>query len=284
MNEPRVEQTSQDIKSQTYLDAGCKVPEDQDCGMASHSIVRPLANRSLHMVITPRPANLAESREILRLISHFGEVEMFKSLKYESLSAPNTVLTIFKEEDAAKQCLRRSPLRFTMGRNQQPRTGTDDVERNALPTAIPPPTDALSGISPLQPAANLPAGHMGAPFGLQQSRNMSTRSTQPPSEQEDRIFQIQVNTSRFNHRDQINVGIFHGPFHIDSKSAAQEDLAKRVPLVGQSDIRLQTENKPWRLMMKDREREVGKDGKKRVTLKSMWEEGSLSGQHVGTGV
>ena len=71
---------------------------------AMASLVRPTAGRAVHLRITPRPSNLGESREILRLISQFGEVEYFRNLKYDALSMPNASLVIFKDEEAASHC------------------------------------------------------------------------------------------------------------------------------------------------------------------------------------
>lgn len=48
-----------------------------------------LANRALHLKIHPRPANLAESREVLRMLQTFGDVVMFKSLKVSNRSLYN---------------------------------------------------------------------------------------------------------------------------------------------------------------------------------------------------
>ena len=47
-----------------------------------------LANRTVHIRVYPRPRNLAESREILRVLEGYGEVVMFKHLKVSLLHAP----------------------------------------------------------------------------------------------------------------------------------------------------------------------------------------------------
>ncbi|KAK0944907.1 hypothetical protein LTR29_003498 [Friedmanniomyces endolithicus] len=84
--------------------------------MALPTLLRPTTTRAVHLRITPRPSHLGESREILRLLSQFGEVEYFKNLKYDPFSAPNTTIVIFRDEEAAKHCLKRSPIRFRMGK------------------------------------------------------------------------------------------------------------------------------------------------------------------------
>ncbi|GAB7344183.1 hypothetical protein MBLNU457_2075t1 [Dothideomycetes sp. NU457] len=82
-------------------------------------------------------------------------------------------------------------------------------------------------------------------------------------------FQIQINTSTYAHRDHINTGAYHAGFAIDTKSARQEDLAQRVPLVGLSDINLRRKEKPWRVMAWQRAREF----KGRKPLKALYELG-----------
>ena len=42
------------------------------------------AGRAVHVKIQPRPRNLSESREILRVLQQYGEVAMFKHLKVRS--------------------------------------------------------------------------------------------------------------------------------------------------------------------------------------------------------
>lgn len=38
--------------------------------------------RAVHVNIYPRPQNLAESREVLRVLRQYGEVIMYKHLKF----------------------------------------------------------------------------------------------------------------------------------------------------------------------------------------------------------
>ena len=42
------------------------------------------AGRAVHVKIQPRPRNLSESREILRVLQQYGEVAMYKHLKVHS--------------------------------------------------------------------------------------------------------------------------------------------------------------------------------------------------------
>ena len=238
------------------------------------------------MRITPRPSNLGESREILRLLSQFGEVEYFKNLKYDALSAPNTALVIYKDESAANECLKRSPIRFRMGKatvKEEPEEDVQDESNHQVPT----PSQ--------EDEAPLPRGPVGTPFGLgspTQVRSMSTSNSslprpprnshrrqmpfearpQPPELSESRIFQIQTNPSSRHFRDQINVNHYHGSFAIDSKMVGQFDLAKKVPTLGLSCVEWKTMDKPWHVVRKEKSRdEKGPMARKR--LSELWEEG-----------
>lgn len=203
------------------------------------SLVRPTANRAVHLRITPRPSNIGESREILRLISHFGEIEFFKNLKYDALPAPNAAIVIFRENEAAQHCLKKSPIRFRMGR----------------------------ALTPLAPSAE-----------QDQTSKHSAESTLDTSERLQRIFQIQANPARAHFRDQLNISHFHGAFQVDGKSAAQQDLAKRVPTLGLSDVNWRAEDKPWKVMTMEKEKDGSFRGSgRRMSLKAVWEEGESAG-------
>lgn len=244
----------------------------------------------------------------MRLISQFGEIEYFKSLKYDTLSAPNAALVIYKEEAAAKQCLKRSPIRFRMHRvpmkqqmeelhagaeQKQDRAKTSKAEHRA------------------------PRGPVGAPFGLssaQQSRALSTSSlpTPPPNqihmpfdappsadpvpdatEEDTRIFQIQSNLCYRNFRQAINTGHYHGTFAIDSKMPGQEDLSKKVPLEGLSCVDWRAPEKPWRFIEQERQRIGGsmslgrlrreRDGEKDVPKEVLDQKSAFADEEVGVG-
>lgn len=249
------------------------------------SFARSTANRAIHLFITPRPANIGESREIFRLISQFGEIEYFKSLKYDALPSPNTALVIFKEEEAASYCLKRSPIRFRMGR------ATQAAEANSgsvnEPARTEEPAETAETPSQAQEKWKSARGPSGGAFGLSQSRSLSTSSLpnppRPPPpmpliepsykapEPQSRIFQIQTNPARIRFRDQINMGHYHGRFAVRD-DIAQEDLAKRVPIVGLSCIDWKAEDKPWRVMQKEQEREH-KGPSRRRSMRELYEEG-----------
>ena len=76
-----------------------------------------LPQRSVHLRIVPRPANLSESREIFRLLRRFGELNTYYSLRYQYHNpADNVALAIYRSADAAQQALNASPLTFSLER------------------------------------------------------------------------------------------------------------------------------------------------------------------------
>jgi hypothetical protein len=234
------------------------------------SLVRPTASRALHLRILPRPSNLGESREILRLLSQFGEIEYFKNLKYDALSAPNTTLVIFKEEKAAAACAHKSPIRFRMGK-------APAGEQNPPPA----PASTTADTSLRSPS--------GASFDGNQSRAMSTdtlptppvRTNQTPFQApplpllESRIYQIESNIARAHFRDQINAGHYHGNFALDTKSVPQKELVKAVPIPGLSCVDWKREDRPWRVVRKEKEREQSGPNR-RKTLREIYEKGAAT--------
>ncbi|EME82763.1 uncharacterized protein MYCFIDRAFT_153524, partial [Pseudocercospora fijiensis CIRAD86] len=243
------------------------------------SIVRSTAARAVHLRISPRPSNLGESREILRLISQFGEVEYFKNLKYDSLAAPNSTLVIFRDEDAAYDCLKRMPIRFRMCRAPV----LEDQEPESTQQ------EHASMAAQQHPQPNAAAGpKRGGAWGLSQTRSMSTASLPeppsrpyqmpfqappPPPPLESRLFQILVNPARINFRDQINMRSYHGSFRIDTKSIAQRHLQQVVPLPGLSCVNWRATDKPWRIIDKERDEEHN-GPQRRKSLKELYEEGA----------
>lgn len=256
------------------------------------SLGRSTAGRAVHLRITPRPSNITDSREILRLVSQFGEVEYFKNLKYETLSHPTASLVIFREEKAAQECLKRSPIRFRLGPAEA------DVEEQLNPHQQPdPPQQQARKPASAYVAAQQSQSHLSSnsskgptPFGMAQSRSLSTQSLPDPpravptlpflqpdpspnaQQPTSRIFQLQTNPARTNFRDQVDRAEYHGRFNIDTKSAIQQDLARRVPVPGLSCWEWRKPEKPDRLVQKTRAAES------RKSLMEIWEEGRKIGE------
>lgn len=203
---------------------------------------------------------MAESREILRLLQGYGKVEMFKNLKYDALPTPNTMLAIFESEEAAQKLLRRSPLRFNMSRDE-PDDGDDPAEQSNQSLA------ARAETTESTSSDRMALAESAARNEFNQARASPLSSAVSVT----REYQLQVNIATMHHRDHINASSYHGPFAVDRKSAVQEDLAKRVPLVGLSEINLKKSEKPWRVLAWERER----DRKERKSLRQMLSEAAV---------
>ncbi|KAK5171298.1 uncharacterized protein LTR77_004442 [Saxophila tyrrhenica] len=273
----------------------------------------PFTNRAIHLRITPRPSNLGESREILRLLSGFGEIEYYKNLKYDLLTMPNAALVIFRDEKAAIEALKKSPIRFRMGK--APLQGLSDrvsqaekqvqAEENEKreerplrrgPTGTPFGLGAPAGARGISTSAINSADSTSPayqPFfaaeettpesiaveSKPQPRRRSNSQPPPrPIVQDDaggRIFQIQTNPSFRKFRDHVNMAHYGGSFAIDSQQFGQEDMKHKVPLLGLSCM-------DWRAAGIEgrpwhiirRERDSENAGPtRRKTLGELWEEG-----------
>jgi hypothetical protein len=254
------------------------------------SLARSTLNRAVHLRITPRPSNISESREILRLVSQFGEVEYYKSLKYDLLSHPTASLVIFRDEQAAEQCLKRSPIRFRLGPAEAEADLEDQPEHlhNSYEQGEEPQQQQHTSTQTAQTTSPTAAkGPLSAPFGMSssQTRSLSTHSLptaprEPPalpflppdelfldSAPKSRIFQLQTNRARVNFRDAVDRTEYHGRFAIDGRTSIQQDLAGRVPALGLSCWDWRKGNKPERMVLKMRTQEV------RRSLQEVWEEG-----------
>ncbi|KAL8939982.1 MAG: hypothetical protein Q9216_003059 [Gyalolechia sp. 2 TL-2023] len=73
------------------------------------------ADCSVYVKISPRPRNIAESKAVLRTLQQYGEVLMYRHLKYEAPNpTPNAALAIYKTEGSAKSAINASPIRFQL--------------------------------------------------------------------------------------------------------------------------------------------------------------------------
>ena len=160
--------------------------------------------------------------------------------------------------------MKRSPIRFRMGLAAE--------EDEAAPEPVQPaPEEQLS--APPEMSSQSVRGPVGTPFGMGQTRSMTTMppnlprpprkemampfigEDQPTFQPSSRIFQLQVNAARARFRDHIDTGHYHGSFALDGKSAIQEDLVKRVPVAGLSAWDWRAVEKPWRIVRKEKEME-----------------------------
>lgn len=202
-----------------------------------------LPQRSVHLRIVPRPANLSESREMFRLLQRFGELNTYYSLKYQYHNpADNVALAIYRSADAAQQALNASPLFFSLERetrlsddpgnldtvaadpdaNLPPATSVDVSEMTSPSELLHRTTTTTSSPSSSTAAAKSPTAPL--PF---------TPSPAPPTAK--KWFQITLDRSRVVHADYIERQPLYSNFR-PMKSMAQLDLDKQVPHKGLSDL------------------------------------------------
>ncbi|KAL5119688.1 hypothetical protein ACEQ8H_002294 [Pleosporales sp. CAS-2024a] len=228
----------------------------------------PIAGRSVHLRIVPRPANLSESREIFRVLRRFGELTMYKSLKFEYHNpADNIVLAIFRDDKAAQKALDASPIRFALektldwpdqdhrhhGHHEGEGEGEPDDHLD-MTTSSPAPTTttaaptaaaaaASGGIDDIlrpsmlstrtAPTAPPPARPRAQPSMPFEPRPRPRHGPEPQTRT--KWFQVTVDRSRAVHQDYVERQPFWKYFE-PMKSMAQEHLAKQVPHIGLSDV------------------------------------------------
>lgn len=76
---------------------------------------RALTARTVHLKLFPTPRTFPERMEVLRVIERFGEVAMFKSLKYEpTQNVPNAFFALFTKESSVEDLVNASPIRYRL--------------------------------------------------------------------------------------------------------------------------------------------------------------------------
>jgi hypothetical protein len=209
-----------------------------------------LPSRSIHLKIVPRPANLSESREIYRVLSRFGELSMYKSLKYEYHNpASNIALAIYRTPDSAQRALNASPIRFALEKSIDPTTDpspettlTPEDDDADMHTSYEPVPDSTAGIKEILGPSTLsvrtstttisPKSHRAPPMPFDPPQPLPHS---PIPTKRTRWFQVIVDRSRVVHADYVERQPYWKYFQ-PMKSMAQEDLAKQVPHVGLSDV------------------------------------------------
>lgn len=266
------------------------------------SFTRSTARRAVHLQLSPRLSSIGESREVLHLLSRFGEIEYFRNLRWSTRPSPNCALAIFQDEDAAQHCLNRSPIRFRLGRAPAHSDADTDVDSGSDDTSSLPDESHSSSVSTsFRPSPSPSSG----PFGVGQTRHLSTRSlpepqrdplrfleyaTTPagpssassnssitsadvsPSEPDSggRIFQIVAQPAEMDFVEHVYRTFYNGPFVINYRSAVSEDLAKRVPVPGMANIDWRREKQASELQ---RAKELGLRGHR--SLREIYQE------HIG---
>jgi hypothetical protein len=207
-----------------------------------------LPARSVHLRIVPRPANLSESREIFRVLQGYGEMSVFKYLRYEYHNpADNIALAIYRDATAAQKALDASPIQFTLQKlvnsaetsqkHGEDEEGDGEYEHPTGP--VMPTKDGIDEI--LRPStlsvrtqradAPQPPASAPPPMPFDPAHPTSTATHVTKS----KWFQITVDRSRAVHQDFVERQPYWKQFS-PMKSMAQEDLAKQVPHIGLSDV------------------------------------------------
>lgn len=204
-----------------------------------------LPARSIHLRIVPRPTNLSESREIFRVLQRFGEISVFKYLRYEYHNpADNIALAIFRDSTAAQRALDASPIRFALEKviinpseyNVQNELNDDDDA--SLPESNDPKLATKPGIDEiLRPSSLLTRTTPPTAPPPKNSPKPPPMPFDPPPAPLTRTkwFQVTIDRSRAVHQDFVERQPYWKYFH-PMKSMAQEDLAKQVPHLGLSDV------------------------------------------------
>jgi hypothetical protein len=200
-----------------------------------------LPQRSVHLHIVPRPANLSESREIFRLLQRFGELNTYYSLKNQYHNpADNVALAIYRSTDAAQQALNASPLVFSLERETRLSDDPGNLDTVAAdPGANPPPATSVDVSEMTSPSELLHRTTTSSPGSSPAAAKPPTAplpfTPSPAVPTAKKWFQITLDRSRVVHADFIERQPLYKDF-IPMKSMAQLDLEKQVPHKGLSDL------------------------------------------------
>ncbi|KAI9872220.1 MAG: hypothetical protein M1830_001899 [Pleopsidium flavum] len=254
----------------------------------SAAVSRQLAGRAVHIKIHPRPRNLYESRQILRILERFGEVVMYKNLRYEyQAPAPNTALAIYQHASSASALLNASPIRFALQESHahtsgpQPQNGALNDEEDEVDVALkeerkpgkPGAEEMLSSATTGTPKWDSTFSNVQNPGSTTDSASQDPAPNTPPPLppaviQNVREFQVTADMSTFNHQAYIERQAHYGGFNVELKTIVAEDLAVSVPLLGLADISTKKVEVPFRIQTR-RAEELAR----RKTLKEIWEGG-----------
>ncbi|KAI4192773.1 MAG: hypothetical protein LQ346_004168 [Caloplaca aetnensis] len=251
------------------------------------------ADSSVYIRISPRPRSLAESKEVLRVMQGFGEVVMFRHLKYEAPNPTlNAALAIFRSESEAMRAVDASPVRFRCrreiggwpgiisegtilgksGRNVM--TVEEKLEEREHEGELFTPATAS-----YQPAHEK-TGNLSAKESAQrliqtlvrESRERppsgTSRKPQEPLPPPEREFELTVQKSIFNHQAYIERQAYYAGFNPDMRTIMAEDLKGRAPSEGYLDCSLNKPDVPLRIRLRRKEMP-----KQKVDLMEMWEKG-----------
>lgn len=193
---------------------------------ALEGLTRPITLRSVHLHIRPRPQCLSHTSDILSVLRRYGPVEYFKHLKHDPSRELNSILCIYREDGAARALLSESPLSipidYSVTTHLDSRTDIENHTRDD--------TDESTHSHADRDKAQKDANSVG---------DKVKGATH---------FRVIVNRSTFPHQQAILHNEYHGPFRLDRKSVVQSHLAKRVPMIGMSEINVCKPSMPSRTL------------------------------------
>ncbi|OCL12234.1 hypothetical protein AOQ84DRAFT_360801 [Glonium stellatum] len=251
---------------------------------ARAAVSKLLASKTIHVQIQPKPANLAENREILRVLQRFGDIVIFKHLRYEEpVGMPNSLLATYRDAASAQKALDASPVRFSleaiegdMAGNNVDESWSEDQPEDGEATA--PPKSGTDGVEEMVRPSTLlhkPFDHNGNnnPSGSQSLENARNEKVAETGRLENstktlRWFHLTVDSSHTDQRGYVERQPLYTTF-VPTRSMVQEDLAKSVPHIGLSDVSVRTKSTRTPNRILSRQAQALAD---RKTLKQMWEE------------
>ncbi|KAF2100882.1 hypothetical protein NA57DRAFT_54955 [Rhizodiscina lignyota] len=251
---------------------------------ARAALAKSVVAKATHVRIYPPPADLGESREILKVLQRYGEVVTYKNLKLQDANtrlatqyefnnpSPNSSLAIFRDQESVDRLISESPLRFAL----------EPVEDDSKPPSRTPLTDLYNKLEaedaskrPERTQRGWQVSESKDPFAQSLARETedsmdpaaepdSDTTSYTPSPAADNFYpesdpeeystepQSSTKDSRgprhflLHAQPWVGIGFAHylartpycGPFGIDTKSVAQQDLIDKVPLPGLSVVSL----------------------------------------------
>ncbi|KAE9976903.1 hypothetical protein EG328_002363 [Venturia inaequalis] len=234
----------------------------------------PGAANAVRLILMPSPANLLESREVLRICQSFGEVTTFKHLKYHDLNpAPNAALAVFQRPESAEALIRASPVTFTLETQSGNFDNEDTLEegRDEFSGDIAQNTPSRTDATELHTPNSLLDSGFSTPLEPQTSSKPSSEPHQQRNKRSSSTLKDMrcfVEYWRGNQQDFLERSPTWGPFTVHKDNAVQQDLERRVPLVGLSDINVQKREVPLRILRKRQE-----EMRERKSWMQIWEEG-----------
>jgi hypothetical protein len=205
------------------------------------------------------------------------------------VSGPNAALAIFRAADSVDDLLKACPLKFSIERIEQPdvqpqsedetaslQEGLQDIEDEE------PPRSSITGDGQRVDGEELltrPSTLTSQPFTSTYKTSQHTRAPRwrnrqpppPPPRSDDSLptrteFRVSADVWNGKHEDYLERSAYWGPFQVDTRSRIQQDLKRRVPLLGLSDIH-NLKNYPFLRHLRIRQQEMAS----RMTVREYFE-------------